>query len=180
MSTYSARYEFVNFGVADTVRHLHEFRERLKRVNPRARIILTVSPVPLVATMEGRHVLLSTTYSKSVLRVAAQELADRYDDVVYFGAYEIIAGTFNTHRYFADDRRSVTEQGVEQVMSTFFAAFTDDAADELIADRDVVPAGPAASRARLAAGVDSFSPSSASCSSAKRNWRCGRSPSRTM
>ena len=89
-----ARYEFVNLGVAETVRHLHDFRERLKRVNPRARIILTVSPVPLVATIERRHVLLSTTYCKSVLRVAAQELAgSQYDDVVYFGAYEIIMGT---------------------------------------------------------------------------------------
>jgi len=33
------------------------FVRRLREVNPAARVILTVSPVPLVATAEPRHVL---------------------------------------------------------------------------------------------------------------------------
>ena len=74
----------------------------------------------------------------------------------------------------------MTEQGVEQVMSTFFAAFTDEAADEPIADRAVVRVDDAASRARFAGVVDSlFPPSSGWCSSVKRNWRCGNPPSTT-
>lgn len=118
-----AKYEFVNFTVEDVSEHLNEFRDRLKRVNQRAKIILTVSPVPLIATKENRHVLLSTTYSKSVLRVAAQQFVNAHEDATYFGAYEIVSNTFNTHRYFLNDRRTVSEHGVAHVMSTFFAAF---------------------------------------------------------
>ena len=44
-----------------------------RSVNPALRILLTVSPVPLIATFEHRHVLVSTTASKSILRVAADE-----------------------------------------------------------------------------------------------------------
>jgi hypothetical protein len=40
------------------------------------RIVLTVSPVPLVATVTGSHVVPATIYSKSVLRIAAQEIAE--------------------------------------------------------------------------------------------------------
>ena len=42
-------------------------------MNPKARLVLTVSPVPLAATASGSHVLPATIYSKSVLRAAAQE-----------------------------------------------------------------------------------------------------------
>ena len=38
------------------------------RRTPKLRILLTVSPVPLTATAGDDHVLLATTYSKSVLR----------------------------------------------------------------------------------------------------------------
>ena len=83
---------------------------------PRLRMILTVSPVPLAATAEDRHVLAATTYSKSVLRVAAEQLA-RQGEVYYFPAYEIMMAAGND--YFAPDRRSIVEQGVQHVMSLF-------------------------------------------------------------
>jgi hypothetical protein len=37
-------------------------------VNPKAKIIVTVSPVPLIATYVDRHVLVSNCYSKAALR----------------------------------------------------------------------------------------------------------------
>ncbi len=42
-----------------------------RRINPQPRFILTVSPVPLVATMSGSHVSPASIYSKSVLRAPA-------------------------------------------------------------------------------------------------------------
>lgn len=112
-------YEFKNFGVADVVADMHSFISRLRERNVGARVILTVSPVPLVATAEPQHVLVATTYSKSVLRVAAQELATSLPDVVYFPSYELITGQFTRGRYLGPDLRSVTEEGVEHVMRVF-------------------------------------------------------------
>lgn len=118
--------EFVNFGVAEIVEDLKTFVARLSRVNARARVIVTVSPVPLIATYEPRHVMVSTSYSKSVLRVAAEEVARSATNVTYFPSYEIITGSFNRGRYFAPDLRSVTPDGVEHVMRMFFRHFSPD------------------------------------------------------
>jgi hypothetical protein len=113
------RYEFVNFGVEQVMKDMKDFLHLLRSVNPTARVILTVSPVPLIATAENRHVLVSTTYSKSVLRTAAEELVRHFDWVAYFPSFEIITGSYTRGRYFAEDLRSVTEEGVQHVMRLF-------------------------------------------------------------
>lgn len=111
-------HEFVNFGVAEVAEDLAAFVRALRAVNPAAKIILTVSPVPLAATAEPQHVLTSTVYSKSVLRVAAEMTVKAFADVAYFPSYEIVASGF-AGDYFAADRRSVTEAGVAHVMRVF-------------------------------------------------------------
>jgi hypothetical protein len=115
----ASRHKFINLSVAEVVADLSEVNEFIRVRNPKARIVLTVSPVPLAATMEDRSVLVSTTYSKSVLRVAAEELASHNSNVAYFPSYEIITGSFSRASYFADDLRSVTEAGVAHVMRLF-------------------------------------------------------------
>ena len=118
--TYEAsRYRFHNLGVSEVVHDLTQFMDRLLSINPGARVILTVSPVPLVATGEDRHVLVSTTYSKSVLRVAGDELAKAYANVMYFPAYEIITGQHVGNAYYAADKRDVDAHGVHRVMALF-------------------------------------------------------------
>jgi hypothetical protein len=86
-------------------------------------LLLTVSPVPLVATYERRHVLVSTVYSKSVLRAAAGEAEKRFPFVHYFPAYAIITAPGQSERYFADDLRQVTKEGVAHVMRLFAPRF---------------------------------------------------------
>ena len=111
--------QFVNFGIADVTVDLWAFLKRLRSVNPNARVIFTVSPVPLMATYEDRHVMVATSYSKSVLRVAADECARTHDWVDYFPSYEIVTGPYSRGAYFADDVRSVTDDGVAHVMRLF-------------------------------------------------------------
>ena len=82
-------------------------------------MLLTVSPVPLIATISDRHVLTATTYSKSVLRVAAEQATATIDAVDYFPSYEVITGQHNGHRHLAEDLRSVRPEGVAEVMSIF-------------------------------------------------------------
>jgi hypothetical protein len=121
-----AQHAFVNLSAADVTADLVTFAAQLRSVNPSAQIIVTVSPVPLIATVSGEHVLVATTYSKSVLRVAAAQAEAGAPEITYFPSYEIITGNFNRGAYFAADCRSVTEEGVDHVMRVFMRHFTDD------------------------------------------------------
>jgi hypothetical protein len=113
------RHEFVNLDVEDVVADVTAFVSELRAVNPEARVILTVSPVPLIATAEPRHVLVSTIASKSILRVACEKIVKGCKNVAYFPSYEIVTGGFGKTSYFAEDCRSVTEEGVAHVMRVF-------------------------------------------------------------
>jgi hypothetical protein len=112
-------HEFVNFDAAEVVCDMQSFIERLRGVNRAAKLILTVSPVPLIATYESSHVLVATTYSKSVLRVAAQEIFREDELTDYFPSFEIITGNHSRGAYFEKDLRSITAEGVRRVMSLF-------------------------------------------------------------
>ena len=116
----AAHHEFVNFGVKEVITDMRLFSERLRRVNPAARMIVTVSPVPLIATFEDRHVLVSTTASKSILRAAADEITRGDPASDYFPSYEIITRNYARGAYFEKDLRSVAPAGVRHVMRLFF------------------------------------------------------------
>lgn len=113
-------HRFRNQDVIEVAADMAAFLDELHAVNPGARVILTVSPVPLVATAEDSHVLVATTYSKSVLRVAAETIVRRFSSAAYFPSFEIITGPQAQGRYFDTDLRSVTEAGVDRVMELFF------------------------------------------------------------
>lgn len=112
-------YRFGNLEVEDVVNDMNKAIALIRRRNPEAAVILTVSPVPLAATYERRHVLTSTTYSKSVLRTAADKLRRLHAHTYYFPSYEIITGNFNMGAYYEEDLRNVNAQGVRHVMSLF-------------------------------------------------------------
>ncbi|HWS66626.1 MAG TPA: GSCFA domain-containing protein [Steroidobacteraceae bacterium] len=114
-----SRHEFVNFQVEEIVADLDRFLNLLRTVNARARMILTVSPVPLIATYEQQHVLVANTYSKSALRVAANEVCADRPNCAYFPSYEIITGNHARGLYFDSDLRTVTSNGVDHVMRLF-------------------------------------------------------------
>jgi GSCFA family protein len=117
------KYQFKNLSVVETAEYLNEAIGLMKRENPALRVILTVSPVPLAATMEPRHVLQASTYSKSVLRVAAENVVRQHDCVHYFASYEIIAATRNSNEYFESDGRTISAKGVARAMQAFFDHF---------------------------------------------------------
>lgn len=132
-------HEFKNFEVHEVIGDLEYFINRLLSVNKNAKVILTVSPVPLAATArQDSHVLTSTTYSKSVLRVAAEKLSKSFENVAYFPSYEIITGSFNRGAYYSNDLRSVLEPGVDHVMKLFFKHATLEETAERINDSSSV------------------------------------------
>jgi hypothetical protein len=120
------RHGFVNLGVTEVIADLCETIDLMRLKKATIRLILTVSPVPLVATMTDKSVLAATTYSKSVLRVAAEEVAARYEGVDYFPSYEIVTGAHARGRYFSEGLRDVTEEGVAHVMRLFMKHYAID------------------------------------------------------
>ncbi len=110
-------YAFFNHGTEEVTRNLLSALTLIRVHNPKCRFILTVSPVPLAATYANRHVLQSTVYSKSVLRVAAQSVSDALPGTLYFPSYEII--TAPGMNYYDADLRNVSERGVAHVMRVF-------------------------------------------------------------
>ena len=115
------RHVFRNLRAAEIRTDLLAFWDRLRTINPTARMLLTVSPVPLAATATQNHVLVATTYSKSVLRAVAGELAEDVEDIHYFPSYEIISSHPARGMFFEPDLRNVNMFGVNYVMSHFFS-----------------------------------------------------------
>ncbi|MFJ8309904.1 MULTISPECIES: GSCFA domain-containing protein [unclassified Streptomyces] len=137
------RHVFHNHTFAEVHHDLSAAIELARAANPELRVLLTVSPVPLTATATGGHALTATTYSKSVLRAVAGQLAQEHAHVDYFPAYEIVTGFPFKAAFFEPNLRSVTPRGVAFVMGRFFDA---------LADRPAAPGR--ARRARPRAGED--------------------------
>lgn len=114
-------HQFENMTFADVWSGLQKALTYMFEMNPKIRVILTVSPVPLVATQSGDHVLVASSYSKSVLRAVAGEVSQLDPRVSYFPSYEIITSPVFKGQFFEDDMRNVTDQGVNFVMNHFFA-----------------------------------------------------------
>lgn len=94
----------------------------LRTVNPRIRIILTVSPVAITATASSRHALVANAYTKSTLRAVAGDLADADPGIDYFPSYEMITAPPIRGMFYNPNMRTVTAAGVAFVMDAFFGA----------------------------------------------------------
>jgi hypothetical protein len=116
VSNNTPSFSFKNFTVEEVVDDISEFNELLLKINKNAKIVISVSPVPLTATAIDQHVLVSNTYSKAVLRVACEDIVKRHDNVCYFPSFEIIDGSFNMGVYFDKNKRTINSLGVSHVM----------------------------------------------------------------
>ena len=113
-------HEFHNFSADEIYSDFVEFFRLVRGNNPNLHVILTVSPVPLTATASDEHVLVATTYSKSVLRAAAGALSKKFKRIDYFPSYEIIASPWSRGFFYESNMRSVSPAGVSTVMRVFF------------------------------------------------------------
>lgn len=115
-------FRFINYGIIDIIEDFTALQDALAPLNPHAKWLLTVSPVPLAATASGQHVLPATIRSKSVLRAACDMLAEGSDDIDYFPSYELVTSPAHGQSPFAEDLRSVRPEIVEHIMQTFLSA----------------------------------------------------------
>jgi hypothetical protein len=97
----------------------------IKRYRPEAKVIFTLSPVPLVATFRPISCVTANEVSKSVLRVALDEWLRTESllnkELFYWPSYEIV-------RYYAEDpyredNRHIRKGVVAQIMEAFVKHF---------------------------------------------------------
>ncbi|KAA5549572.1 GSCFA domain-containing protein [Adhaeribacter rhizoryzae] len=90
----------------------------LQALNPNIKILFTVSPVRhLKETLELNSV------SKSILRVACQELSEAFAGVQYFPAYELMLDDLRDYRFYKADMLHPTEVAEDYIWQKFSQAY---------------------------------------------------------
>lgn len=130
------KYKLLAFSTADVIKDLQVFIEKLRKLRPEARLLLSVSPIPMAVTAMHMPVLAADKFSKSVLHAAAALMPLGRPFVDYFPAYEMIASPVMRGRFYSPDFTGVTTQGVQYVMQQFFDEHLPDMSAEGDADVD--------------------------------------------
>jgi hypothetical protein len=121
-----ARHRFRVLSFAETTAALNRILDLIRTHVPRARVILTVSPVPLVATFRPVSCLTANAVSKSLLRAALDEVLRapaRAADagLHYFPSYEAVTTLFP--QPFHEDGRHCHPFVVPAIMRVFEAFY---------------------------------------------------------
>jgi hypothetical protein len=95
-----------------------------QKTEGRAKIIITVSPVPLAATFTDKDIVIANQYSKSTLVCCAQTIADENDQVDYFPSYEMVMNSDRASAWLKDGVH-INEQLVDNVITQFVEAYID-------------------------------------------------------
>ncbi len=111
--------------VEENVADIRRFAEIVRAHNPDFQLIVSVSPIPFMATTRAvdTHVVAANTHSKSVLRVAAEEICRADPQAHYFPSYELVTACLNDP--WDADLRHVTRETVGEVMDLFDAMFVE-------------------------------------------------------
>lgn len=103
-----------------TVNQIVEPWAEFIKQHPNKQFILTVSPIRHLGDgLEGNAV------SKSILRLAVDQLVEQLPNAHYFPAYELLLDDLRDYRFYADDLCHPSRQAVEYIYEKFAeAAFT--------------------------------------------------------
>lgn len=111
----------------EIAKSFQSFHDQLHRVNPKCKIILTVSPVRhLKDTLELNSV------SKSILRLACHSITKQFSNVEYFPAYEILLDDLRDYRFYKTDRLHPTDEAVEYIWQKFVNSNIDEPTRQFI------------------------------------------------
>ena len=111
----------------DNVLHLITF---VRSISPGIRIVVTVSPVPLLASFEYESAVQADCLSKSTMRLVAHEVVNNSNiqDILYWPSFEVFrwAGSNASNYYAADDGAAwhVSEEKVAGTIRAFVNMFS--------------------------------------------------------
>jgi hypothetical protein len=116
-----SRHKFRVTTVGENMANMRAIYETIREFRPDARIIFTLSPIPLVATFRPVSCITANTVSKSVLRAAIDELHREVVDegkLFYWPSYDIVEYAFGPGKY-EKDRRHIKGPVLDYVMALF-------------------------------------------------------------
>ncbi len=115
-----SRHKFRVSTVEENRENLEAIYALIRKHRPDAKVIFTLSPIPLIATFRDNSCLTSNSVSKSVLRVAIDETMRAHQDegvLFYWPSYEIITDVFRLP--YRPDRRHPEGPTLEFIMTLF-------------------------------------------------------------
>lgn len=114
------RHKFRVSSVEENRDNLRAIYDLIRKHRPDAKIIFTLSPIPLIATFRDNSCISSNAVSKAVLRVAIDEVVREKADegaLFYWPSYEIITDVFKYP--YRGDRRHPKEPTLDYIMTLF-------------------------------------------------------------
>ena len=123
-------FDFELMKPEEIVSELEKAFTALWAINPSLKIVLTVSPVRYFAF--GHY---ENSVSKAHLFTAINALKEKYTQIYYFPAYELIMDDLRDYRFYADDMLHPTQQAIdyvwESISHTLLPPFTQDLLKEI-------------------------------------------------
>jgi len=123
------KYEFRTTSVTENVSNVLHLLNYIKKLAPKIKIIITVSPVPIMASFEYESCVQADCLSKSTMRLVAHEVVNNsgLQNIIYWPSFEVFrwAGS-NSSKYFgADDGAAwhVSEEMVNGTIEAFIDIF---------------------------------------------------------
>ncbi len=107
--------------------------DHLKQINPKLRIVLTVSPVRYLS--DG---FVENQISKSMLILLCSKLQLAFQNVLYFPAYEIMMDDLRDYRFYSEDMIHPNEQAVNYIFDIFQKTYFDESTQELSDEIDKI------------------------------------------
>ncbi len=101
--------------------------DKLKYLNPKVKIVLTVSPVRYFA-----FGVYENSVSKSHLFTAIHTLQQSNPELYYFPAYELVMDDLRDYRFFADDMLHPNQQAIDYVWESLSNTFFDNQTRNLL------------------------------------------------
>ncbi len=122
-----ARHKFRVSTVEENKENLRAIYSLIRKYRPDAKIIYTLSPIPLIATFRHTSCLTANSVSKAVLRVAIDEVVrEKAAEGVlhYWPSYELVADVFQLP--YKPDRRHMETPVLDYIMTLFEVAWCAD------------------------------------------------------
>lgn len=129
MRLFASKYNFRTTTVDENLQNLREIIRLIRRLTPKAEIILTVSPVPLAVTFEYESAVIADCVSKSVLRVSADQLMrESISGLHYWPSFETVRwiGGYRGDGFGAEDGTThhVSESAIEAIIQAFIEHYS--------------------------------------------------------
>jgi len=110
----------------DIVKLFSDLIREIKNLNPKIRIIFTVSPVKYLKDGVEQNRL-----SKSSLLLSVNKLVSQNENCFYFPAYELVNDDLRDYRFYKEDMAHPNEQAIDYVWKKFAETFFSEKTREL-------------------------------------------------